>query len=444
MIGISFIILIAYIAKKNQHIAGGISMIDEILFSDISSVYSGKVGIEIRTKEDMSENDKKLVQKAEFDVEIPVEAWCALGTNQQQAYATHGLFRYFGKFPPSIATYLITKYTREDDLVIDPMCGSGSTAVECLLLKRQCVVNDINPLSVMITNAKINRLDKEKLLAVFGIIEDKYKPLTYEQYKFSPKDCNYEHWFLSETCDSLRGIKKCIEEIEDADIQNFYQVIFASIIRRVSKATTQQGRLFLDVETAVGDAFPYFKKKALKEIENVSLLPEMEKNQINVCNSDLREETIEQYENSAQLVILHPPYFNSYKYSSINCLESGWLEIDRKEVRPKEIREFFKVGKPEKYKEYVDDMEAALRQSLSLLKKDGVLALMIGDTAIRGEYIPVTNTLINRIDSKQYMVEKIAVRVPKYTEASWVASQRRKKNDIGVTLNDFIVIFRMR
>lgn len=418
-------------------------MYTETFFEGLSPVHTNKIGIEIRTENDLSPNDLALVEKACFDKKIPLESWCVIGTNQQQAYSTHGLFRYFGKFPPSIATHLICEYTNLGDIVIDPMSGSGSTAVECLHLNRKCLANDINPLCQKIITVKTTQLDRNSLLSTLAYIEENYKPLSYDEYNFIPNDCNYEHWFLPETCDSLRGLKYIISTIDDKKIENFFEIIFASIIRRVSKATTQQGRLFLDVETAVADAFPFFKKKALKEIENINNLP-VDNSFIQIINDDIREIQKHKYKGKAQLVILHPPYFNSYKYSSINCLESGWLDFQRSEVRPHEIREFFKVGKPEKFIEYVDDMEDALNNSLSFLKKDGVLALMIGDTVIKGKYIPVTNTLISRIDSKKYKVEKIAIRVPRYTEASWVTSQRRKANGIGITINDFIIIIRKR
>ena len=421
-----------------------IIVITNINFCEHSEFYTPNIGIEIVTDEDLSPNVRNLIDKANFSSTTPIESWSVLGTNQQQAYLTHGIFRYFGKFPPSIATYLITTFSTTDELVIDPMCGSGSTALECKLLNRSCVINDINPLSIAITKAKTTYIAEDRLTRALNKIVKNYKPLTVDEYPFTPSDLeNYQHWFLEETENSLRGLKFLIEKISDKDIRNFYLVIFASIVRRVSKATTQQGRLFLDINTAVPDALEMFKNKALKEIKNVSRLPENTA-KVQIYNSDMKNLQMYNYKGKASLVILHPPYFNSYKYSSINSLESGWLGFSRVSFRKQEIKEFFKVGKPEKYIDYVNDMEIALNSALELLKPGGTLALMIGDSIIKGNYLPVTNTLINRIDISKYAIEKIAVRVPKYTEASWVASQRRNSNDIGVSLNDFIVIIRRK
>ena len=63
----------------------------------------------------------------------------------------------------------------------------------------------------------------------------------------------------------------------------------------------------------------------------------------------------------APLVICHPPYFNVYKYSGIFSLEMAWLGYEIQAIRRLEIREFFKVGKPEKVAHYVHDLSRALR-----------------------------------------------------------------------------------
>ena len=70
--------------------------------------------------------------------------------------------------------------------------------------------------------------------------------------------------------------------------------------------------------------------------------------------------------------------------------------------------------------------------------------MMIGDTVIKGEYIPATRMLIDAFLSEcsNIIVEKVVLRVPKYTEASWSASQRRTTDKVGITLSDFIIIFR--
>lgn len=418
-------------------------MSETIWFNNLNNYYSDKVGIEIRSQGELIDQEIALIEKSGLDQLAPVETWTALGTNQQLAYATHGIFRYFGKFPPPIATYMISQYTKEKDLVIDPMCGSGTTALEAGILKRRCAVNDVNPLSVLISKVKTTKIDKSLLEEKLEYLKENYRPMSLEEYAFVPvalKDP--DHWFLKETSDSLRGIKYLIEQETDTNLKNFLKVIFAATIRRVSRATTQQGRLFLDVATALEDAFPTFEKRYEIGMKGLAELPEI--SDIEYYNVDLKDLSTIDYEGKAKLVILHPPYFNSYKYSSVNSLEMGWLGYDRNQCNKKEVKEFFKVGKPENYERYVKDMSLALSNALNMLVPGGVLGLMIGDTIMKGEYIQVTRSLMDKLDSDKYEISKVVMRVPKYTEATWVASQRRDSNNIGITLSDYIVLIRKR
>ena len=401
-----------------------------------------KVHLEIRDFQSMTDNEKLLLELSSLSDFAPIEIWSACGTNQQMAYSTHGTFRYFGKFPPPIATHLITKYTNEGDTVFDPMCGSGTTGVEALLLNRKSILNDISPLSTLLARVKTTHIDKDTLRTYAEQIYSQYRPLTVDEYDFSPSFLkNYTHWFLPETINSLRGIRYLIQNIEDERVREFFLVCFAGTVRRVSRATTQQGRLFLDAETAETNALPFFKKRVEIAIKGVSELPQDRLNNTTVISYDLREPAPEYLYDSADLIICHPPYFNSYKYSSINSLELSWLDVDYSKLRKKEIREFFKVGKEEKSEIYIKDMIETLLNLYPTLKNNARIGLMIGDTQIHGNYIPVTKQILDKIKDV-YEIELIALRAPKYTEAAWVASQRRNANKIGVSLYDFIIILR--
>lgn len=398
--------------------------------------------IEVRKYESFLEDEKVLIEKAKFP-QTDFEAWTAQGTNTQLSYATHGIFRYFGKFPPTIGKKLILDYTQECETVYDLMSGSGTTGVECLLSNRECILNDVNPLSVLLAKVKTTKLDDAIIETLFLRIKQNYKPLSRDEYDdeiVGLKDI--DHWFLPSTVNSLRGIKKLILEIEEEKYRNYFLICFAAIIRNVSKATTQQGRLFLDVLTAKEDAFEQFEKKIKTTRAGVCSLPNS--NKIDILNCNIMEPLSNDYYNKSKLTILHPPYFNSYKYSSINSLELAWLGTNHADIRKEEVKEFFKVGQAQNVQRYVDDMAKVVDNAEKTLLSDGHMAIMIGDTVIKGEYVPATSLLIKEIAQRtpSLKLEKIILRVPKYTEASWAASQRRQKNDVGIKLCDFILIYR--
>ena len=65
-------------------------------------------------------------------------------------WATHNS-KYRGNFAPQVARNLIEKYTEENDIILDPMVGSGTTLIEAKLLKRNAIGIDINPQAINIS-----------------------------------------------------------------------------------------------------------------------------------------------------------------------------------------------------------------------------------------------------------------------------------------------------
>ncbi|MFN4227844.1 MAG: TRM11 family SAM-dependent methyltransferase [Candidatus Ratteibacteria bacterium] len=70
-------------------------------------------------------------------------------------WATHK-GNYRANWSPYIPRNLILRYTKENDLVLDQMVGSGTTLIECKLLNRRGIGVDINPDAIILTR---NRLD---------------------------------------------------------------------------------------------------------------------------------------------------------------------------------------------------------------------------------------------------------------------------------------------
>jgi len=59
-------------------------------------------------------------------------------------WATHS-GGYPGNWAPEVPRNLILRYTRPDDIVLDPMVGGGTTLIECMLTHRQGIGVDIEP-----------------------------------------------------------------------------------------------------------------------------------------------------------------------------------------------------------------------------------------------------------------------------------------------------------
>lgn len=173
---------------------------------------------------------------------------------------THYLFRYPAKFHPPVVRALLEEYTAPGDVVLDPFCGSGSALVEAALLGRSSFGVDIDPLAVLVTQAKVHRYDAHKLRANAAVLlstlashrrtaqwyaDHAKADLSDKAYArelatvdaFVPAIPNLHHWFRRYVIVDLARLRRAIAELKCGEAQRrFFEVVFASIIRNASNA----------------------------------------------------------------------------------------------------------------------------------------------------------------------------------------------------------------
>ncbi len=65
-------------------------------------------------------------------------------------WATHNS-KYRGNWSPEVVRNLLLRYSKENDYVLDPMIGGGTSAIECKLLNRNLLALDINSNAIELT-----------------------------------------------------------------------------------------------------------------------------------------------------------------------------------------------------------------------------------------------------------------------------------------------------
>ena len=58
-------------------------------------------------------------------------------------------------FPASLPHYFVDRFTNPGDTVLDPFSGRGTTATQACAEGRIGIGNDLNPLAVALTEAKV-------------------------------------------------------------------------------------------------------------------------------------------------------------------------------------------------------------------------------------------------------------------------------------------------
>ena len=75
---------------------------------------------------------------------------------------THPIYRYPARLSPYLARAIIHATTKPGDLIMDPFCGGGTTAIEAIVSGRHIVASDMNPLACFVTLAKAYPIFEEE------------------------------------------------------------------------------------------------------------------------------------------------------------------------------------------------------------------------------------------------------------------------------------------
>jgi len=93
------------------------------------------------------------IQPENFEIETTT-VWSFPKRGDWATHKNNAKFR--GNWAPQIPRNLILRYSRPGDLVLDQMCGSGTTLIECKLLGRNAFGFDINPQMLKLAQDNLN------------------------------------------------------------------------------------------------------------------------------------------------------------------------------------------------------------------------------------------------------------------------------------------------
>lgn len=82
-------------------------------------------------------------------------------------WATH-TSDWRGNWAPEVVRNLILRYSQEGDVILDPMIGGGTTAIEAKLLNRNIICSDVNEIAIertkKVLNFKVDNKSWQKVL----------------------------------------------------------------------------------------------------------------------------------------------------------------------------------------------------------------------------------------------------------------------------------------
>ena len=179
---------------------------------------------------------------------------------ERGAWATHNP-KYRGNWAPQIPRNIILKYTEENDLILDPMAGAGTTLIEAKLLNRNAVGIDINPKAVELAN-KYLLFDVENDSKQEILIGDTKDLSKIEDNKFDliathPPYLNiikYSGGLIQEDLSNITSLTKFIAEFRKA-VKEYYRVLKPNHYCAILIGDTRRRRHYVPLAFRVMELF---------------------------------------------------------------------------------------------------------------------------------------------------------------------------------------------
>lgn len=275
----------------------------------------------------------------------------------------HRFHTYCARFPSELAEAGITQYTRTGDSVFDPFCGSGTTLVASLALKRKAIGTDIDTLAGMLSELKCfplpsNRYARwrasfvQRLEEAFEDIEDSWPPDTRPRPGSAwpvgalqlviPQFAELNYWFPPQLTAALAAIAKAAHRCHEPRYERAALIsLSASIIskwpntlsyakdvdhtrphREVRRfrlnevLQTYLGRLDRTISclSALHDAY-----------RSAGVLDALESSAQVIYPHDARQPVLSIPDGSQALVMTSPPYFNAVDYPRAHRMSVCWM-----------------------------------------------------------------------------------------------------------------------
>lgn len=137
---------------------------------------------------------------------------------------THCFHNYPAMMIPQIAERLISKYSKNADLLFDPYCGTGTSLLEANLRNINAVGTDLNPLARLISKAKTTKINLQVLDLYLKDFSDYLFSIMFCIKKINiviPNIKNIDYWFSQSVQEKLALLKDFIHNISDSTIADF-------------------------------------------------------------------------------------------------------------------------------------------------------------------------------------------------------------------------------
>ncbi|MDB6123558.1 MAG: methylase domain protein [Pedosphaera sp.] len=363
-------------------------------------------------------------------------------TSKQRAASRLHEISYRACFKPQLPRFFIERLTQSGDVVYDPFMGRGTTPVEAALLGRVPYGSDINPLSAVLTQPRLNPPTLEQIV-------ERLAKIDFDSADESPEDLLV--FYHPETLREIASLKKYLLTRRK---ENLLDSIDDWICMVALNRLTGHSAGFFSVYTLPPNQAVSVKSQRKINEQRQQTPPRrnirdiiLKKSRILLsdCSFTTRDvlarvspqsklltspasATIEIPDNSVSLVVTSPPFLDVVDYAGDNWLRCWFLGIDPKTV---------KLTVPGKLEHWQAAMTQVFHELHRILKPGGHIAFEVGE--VRGGKVKLEETVLTCGTAANLHPVLVLINDQKFTKT---ANCWGVQNNFKGTNTNRIVLFR--
>ena len=286
-------------------------------------------------------------------------------------------------FPPALPHYFIQRFTKLNDIVLDPFSGRGTTPVEAMAQGRIGIGNDWNDLAYVLTKGKLANPDLQSVLSRLESLERNYVKEDWSSFSGMPR--KIQMIYHPNTQRQLMYLKQELKNWNAGGVDSFLSMVLMGAMHGQSAGflsirmpnTFSMGWNYVqkyienhDLKRPDRDVFQVLRDRCKRFLKHGQLPGSGEA--FNIDSKILGESGLIKH-NSVKMIFSSPPYLKVIKYGLYNWIRLWWLIDDYTEVDKK-------LDDEHSIEPYLQFMKKILETTLPLLdSKRGIACWVIGD-----------------------------------------------------------------
>ena len=286
-------------------------------------------------------------------------------TRSVNQYLTHWIYPYKGKFHPQMIRALLNIIgIKEGDTVLDPFIGSGTTAIETMLIGTNCIGIDVSPVCVLQSKVKVESMGVvDEILNNKGLFLDKIEPSLFNQEGKS---------FLDTTND-----------LKDERVKNFYKMVYlVAVSDNARRGRNLKQSFYKNLELMI---------KSIKDFNDIVEELKIKLGTVNIKIGDSRNLNLE--DETVDGIITSPPYSIALDYVSNDAHSLKVLGQSLPDIR----KEFIGVrgSGAERITLYNNDIQNSYKEMYRVLKPKKFAVIIIGNATYLGKEVKTVEFTID-------------------------------------------------